>query len=61
MDLYAPILDLKEFGPNNMLLALKAEGEHIIYLPGRAFDFNIGFSENEDFNAVAYEEVAEHI
>lgn len=55
MDLYAPIINLEEFGPGNMLSALKAEGEHIIYLPGRAFDFNIEFSENEDFNAVAYE------
>lgn len=34
---------------------LKAEGEDIIHLPGRTFEFKIRFSENEDFNAAAYE------
>ena len=55
MNLYAPVLNLEKFGSNNMLSALKAEGENIIHLPGRVFDFNIQFSENEDFNAAAYE------
>lgn len=55
MNLYAPILNLEEFGPDNMLSALRAEGEHIIYLPKRNFDFKVRFSENEDFNAAAYE------
>lgn len=55
MDFFAPILNLEEFGPNNMLLALKTEGEHITHLPGGEFNFIIQFSENEDFNAVAYE------
>ena len=55
MNLYAPILNLEEFGPDNMLSALKAEGEHIIYLPKRNFEFEVRFSENEDFNAAAYE------
>lgn len=55
MDLYAPFLNLEEFGPGNMLLALKTECEHINHLPGRRFDFRIRFSENKDYNAVAYE------
>lgn len=55
MDLYAPVLNLEEFGSKNMLSALKAEGEHIIHLQGRTFEFDIRFSENEDFNAAAYE------
>lgn len=55
MDLYASVLNLEEFGSKNMLSALKAEGEHIIHLPGRTFEFKIRFSENEDFNAAAYE------
>lgn len=55
MNPYAPIFNLEEFGPHNMLSALKAEGEHMNYLPKRNIDFRIQFSENEDFNAVAYE------
>lgn len=55
MNLYAPIFNLEEFGPNNMLSAIKEEIEHIIYLPKRPLDFNVQFSENEDFNAAAYE------
>lgn len=55
MDPYAPVLNLAEFGPNNMLSALKLECEHISHLPGRYFDFRVQFSENEDFNALAYE------
>lgn len=55
MNPYAPTLNLEEFGPNNMLSILKWECEHITHLPGRSFDFQVCFSENEDFNAVAYE------
>lgn len=55
MNLHAPIVNLEEFGLNNMLLALKTECENITYLPGRSFKFQVQFSMNEDFNAVAYE------
>ena len=55
MNFYAPIFNLEEFGPHNMLSALRAEVEHTDYLPKRNIDFRIQFSENEDFNAAAYE------
>lgn len=55
MNLYAPVFNLEEFGPENMLSALKAECEHVIHLPGPKFNFQVRFSENEDFNAAAYE------
>lgn len=38
MNLYAPVLNLEEFGPENMLSALKAECEHVIHLPGKKFN-----------------------
>ncbi len=55
MDLYAPTYILEEFGPENLLSALKSECEHINHLPVRAIDFHVKFSDNQDFNAVAYE------
>lgn len=55
MDLYAPTYILEEFGPGNLLSALKSECEHINHLPVRAIDFHVKFSDNQDFNAVAYE------
>ena len=55
MNLYAPILNLEEFGPYNMLSGLKTEVEHTEYLPKRNIDLRIQFSENKDFNAAAYE------
>lgn len=42
-------------GAFRKLSILKWECEHITHLPGRSFDFQVRFSENEDFNAVAYE------
>ena len=38
-----------------MLWFLKSECENITYLPKGKFNFEVMFSENEDFNAVAYE------
>lgn len=55
MNIYAPILNIEEFGPYNMLSGLKTEVEHTEYLPKRNIDLRIQFSENEDFNAAAYE------
>lgn len=55
MNPYAPTFNLDEFGPSNMLSVLKVECEHITHLPGRDYDFRVCFSDNKDFNAVAYE------
>ena len=55
MNPYAAIIDVETFGKNNLLAMLKAESENITHLPGRKFDFQVQFSENEDFNACAYE------
>lgn len=55
MDIFADRIDVKEFGPHNMLDALITESENVIYFPKSNFDFRVCFSDNEDFNAVAYE------
>ena len=55
MDPYAPIINVKHFGKNNMLSVLKAECENVTYFQRGKFNFQVMFSENEDFNAVAYE------
>lgn len=55
MNPYAPIFNLDEFGSSNMLSVLKLECGNITHLPGRNYDFRVCFSDNEDFNAVAYE------
>lgn len=55
MNPYAPIINVNDFGIHNMLSVLKSECEHVTYLSKGKFDFQVMFSENEDFNAVAYE------
>ena len=55
MNIYADRINIEEFGPDNILKAIIAECENVDYLPKNTFDFRIYFSDNEDFNAVAYE------
>lgn len=55
MDIYADRIDVNQFGPHNMLAALISECEHVNYLPKSNFNFKVCFSDNKDYNAVAYE------
>lgn len=52
---FGELLNLEEFGPYNMLSALKYECENVDYLPNNKFKFQVLFSNNTSFNAVAYE------
>ncbi len=52
---FGELLNLEEFGPYNMLSALKDECENVAYLSNSKFKFQVLFSNNTSFNAVAYE------
>lgn len=55
MDIYAPTYILEEFGKVNLLTILRAECENLVYDAKNKLNVCVQFSENKDFNAVAYE------
>lgn len=55
MNIFADKINVEEFGSHNILEALIIETEKVIYLPKSTFNVRVCFSDNEDFNAVAYE------
>ena len=55
MNIFADKINVEEFGSNNILEALITETKNVIYLPKSTFNFRVFFSDNEDYNAVAYE------